>query len=161
MENKGQQAMNYIDRNLLPSEKIIFRTKKHRIIFFYPTILALFAIYATMYMQSNPFLAQIVFAPWFIVVIYFANIGLQYLTSEFVLTDKRILMREGFFYRHTNETRLSSISQINVDQSLLGQVLNYGSVTILAFGAYDAFTVVDRAILFQQAVNQQLDFLHS
>jgi uncharacterized membrane protein YdbT with pleckstrin-like domain len=153
--------MSYIDQNLLVNEKIIFRTKKHKIIFFYPTILVLFAVYAAAYMESNPFLAQIVFVPWVVVLIYFASVSLQYWTSEFVLTDKRILMREGFFYRHTNETRLSAISQINIDQSLLGQILSYGSVTILAFGAHDVFTVVDRAIPFQKAVNQQLDFIHS
>ena len=66
-------------------------------------------------------------------------------------------MREGFFYRHTNETRLATISQINVNQSLLGQILNFGTVIINAFGAFDTFTMIAKPFLFQKYVNEQLD----
>lgn len=66
-------------------------------------------------------------------------------------------MREGFFNRHVNEMRLATISQINVSQSLLGQMFNYGMVSINAFGAFDAFTVLAKPYTFQKYVNEQLD----
>lgn len=69
------------------------------------------------------------------------------------------MMREGFFFRHMAEIRLNTLSQINVDQSLLGQLLGYGIVSLNAFGAFDAFTMIARPIEFQKCANEQLDKL--
>ena len=151
--------MKYIDKNLLPNEKILFRTKKHIIIFIFPLILTFFSFYADHYAEVNPILIKLRWIPWFITLIFWAYTGLDYMTSEFAVTNRRIMMREGFFYRHTNETRLNTISQVNVNQSLLGQLLNYGTVVINAFGAFDAFTLIAKPDVFQRYVNQEVDQL--
>ena len=151
--------MSYIDKNLLPGERILFRTKKHLILFFFPVVLLIFSMYAVSYMQANPILIHIQWAPWLVTLLFWAHVGLEYMTSEYAVTDKRIMMREGFFYRHANEMRLTAVSQVNVDQSLLGQMLNYGTVSINAFGAFDAFPLIDKPFLFQKYVNEQLDKL--
>lgn len=149
--------MSYIDRNLLPGEQILYRTKKHLIIFFYPVVLALFAMYAQSYMRDNFILARVDWAPTVIVLLFWASVGLEYLTSEFVVTNKRIMMREGFFIRHSNELRIATISQVSVDQNLIGQLLNYGTVTLNAFGASDAFYTIAHPLTFQKYANEQLD----
>jgi len=151
--------MTYIDKNLLKDEIILFRTKKHLIIFFLPVVWTIFSQYATTFLQTNPILIKVQWAPWLLAFIFWAYAGLDYFTSEFVVTNKRVMMREGFFYRHMNETRLTTVSQINVDQSLLGRILNYGTVSINAFGAYDAFSAIARPVFFQKQVNEQLDRL--
>lgn len=149
--------MSYIDRNLLPGERIIFRTKKHLIIFFWPVIITIFSVFVTGYLNADEILATISWAPWFIALILWIYCGIAYMTSEFVVTDKRIMMREGFFVRHTNEMRISTISQVNVDQSLLGQLLNYGLVTINAFGVSDSFSLLARPFTFQKTVHERID----
>jgi len=149
--------MSYIDKNLLADEKVVFRTKKHKIIFLTPIIFTVLSIFASSYMASDTLLLNFIWAPWIVTLIYWGYVGLEYFTSEFVVTDKRVMMREGFFNRHTNEMRLSAISQVNVDQSLLGQILNYGIVSINAFGAFDAFPIVNHPVAFQRHVNQQID----
>lgn len=149
--------MSYIDKNLLPDERILFRTRKHLIIFFFPVIWILFSFYATYYMSNNPALASLKWIPWLMAFIFWIYYWLQYYTSEFVVTNKRVMMREGFFNRHTTELRLATISQVNVEQSLIGQMLNYGVVSINAFGAADAFTLIDQPFGFQKCVNEQLD----
>ncbi|HLB41293.1 MAG TPA: PH domain-containing protein [Gammaproteobacteria bacterium] len=153
--------MTYIDKNLLTDERIIFRTKKHRIIFFLPIVWTIFSLYSSAYMQANPILIKVQWAPWLLALLFWGYVGLEYLTSEFAVTNKRIMMREGFFYRHMNETRLTTVSQVNIDQSLLGRVLNYGTVSINAFGAYDSFSTVAHPVTFQKYVNEQLDKLIS
>lgn len=149
--------MSYIDKNLLPDERILFRTRKHFMVFFFPAVWALFSFYATAYMQTNPILIKLDWLPWLIALIFWGQVGLDWVSSEFAVTNKRVMMREGFFYRHTNEMRISAISQVNVDQSLVGQMLNYGIVSINAFGAYDAFSMVNHPFIFQKYVNEQLD----
>jgi uncharacterized membrane protein YdbT with pleckstrin-like domain len=149
--------MSYIDRNLLADEQILFRVRKSFIIFFLPVIVAIFAVYAANYMHNNPILAKLAFIPWLVTSIFWCYVGLEYFTSEYAVTTKRVMMREGFFYRHANEVRLSTISQVKVDQSLLGQILDYGTISINAFGAYDSFPLISHPFLFQKYVNQQLD----
>ena len=153
--------MSYIDRNLLPSETIIFRTRKSIIIFLVPFILTALALFVSPYMLNNPLLEKLVFAPWIIVGLFWSVNLLEYFTSEYAVTDKRIMMREGFFTRHANEMRLTAISQVNVDQSLIGMMLNYGTVSINAFVAFDAYPLISSPFRFQKTVNQQLDALIS
>lgn len=151
--------MSYIDRNLLPEERILFRTKKHLIIFFWPAIITIFSVFVTGYLNADPILAVISWSPWFLALILWIYCGIAYITSEFVVTNKRVMMREGFFVRHTNEMRIATISQVNVDQSLLGQLLNYGMVSINAFGATDSYSLISQPFTFQKTVNEQLDKL--
>lgn len=149
--------MSYIDRNLLADEKVVFRTRKHIIIFFIPVVWTIFSYYAGEYLNKTGLLSAMEMVPWIIALVLWLIFWIQYASSEFAVTNKRVMMREGFFTRHTNETRLTSISQVNVDQSLLGQLMNYGSVSINSFGAFDAFTLIASPNTFQRYVNQELD----
>lgn len=149
--------MSYIDSNLLPEEQIIFRTRKHIIVFFYPVLWTAIAIAGAVYFNTNPVLAKLEWVPAAVALFFWLYVGIDYSTSEFAVTNKRIMMREGFFLRHSNETRLNTISQVNIDQSLLGRILNYGIVSINAFGAYDSFPTISRPYQFQQCVNVALD----
>lgn len=149
--------MSYIDKNLLPGERILFRTKKHWILFFVPVVLTALSIYLEPHISQNPILRQVALAPWIVTAIFWAYYGIEYHFSDYAVTDKRVMMREGFFTRHTNEMRLNTISQVNVDQSLIGQLLNYGTVSINAFGAFDYYPLISRPGMFQKWVNQQLD----
>jgi len=149
--------MSYIDQNLMPGERILFRTKKHIIVFFFPAVWILIAFYIYYYMLENPILIRLAWVPWLLAIVFWAYSWFDYYFSEYAVTDKRVMMREGFFTRHTNETRLSTITQVNVDQTLFGQMLNYGTVSINTFGAFDAFPVVASPFAFQKMVNEQLD----
>ena len=145
--------MSYIDRNLLPDETILFRTQKSLVIFLFPFILAIASIYVYIYMRNNSILAIVDWVPSAIVFLIWCHLGLDYWSSEYAVTNKRVMMREGFFVRHSTEMRLSAISQVNVDQSIIGQLLDYGIVSINAFGAFDAYPTISHPILFQKYVN--------
>jgi uncharacterized membrane protein YdbT with pleckstrin-like domain len=148
--------MSYVERNLLGDEKVIFMTKKHLIIFFIPAAVTLVALIAIPFMTHNPILRGLEWLPWTVALILWAYAGLEYWTSEFAVTNQRILMREGFFYRHASDMRLHSISQINVVQDPIGQLLKYGTISLNAFGAYDDFSYIAHANEFKNAVNEQL-----
>lgn len=153
--------MSYIDRNLLRDERILFRTKKHLIIFLVPTLVLIVCAYLSSYMAGVDVLSRLALAPWAIVAAVWGYTGLNYYTSEFAVTNKRIMMREGFFTRHTNEMRLSAISQVNVDQNIFGQLMGFGMVSINAFGAFDNYSTINKPEIFQKYVNQQIDNITS
>jgi uncharacterized membrane protein YdbT with pleckstrin-like domain len=149
--------MSYIDNNLLPGERILFRTKKHLIIFFFPTVLLILSILASEYMKNNDILSVVAWVPPVILLLVWGHVGLDYWFSEYAVTNKRVMMREGFFIRHANEMRINTVSQVNVDQTLIGSMLNYGTVSINAFGAFDAYPLIANPFAFQKCVNQQVD----
>lgn len=149
--------MGYIDNNLVTDERVLFRTRKSLIIFAFPVVWTIFAWYAAAYMNANLMLKQINWIPAGLTVVFWGYIWLEYYFSEFAVTNKRIMMREGFFVRRANEIRLAAISQVSIDQGLIGQMLNYGIVSISAFGAADSYTMIDKPGGFQRAVNQEID----
>lgn len=52
---------------------------------------------------------------------------ITYLTSEFGITNKRVLIKHGFIKRISLETLLNKIEGITVQQGILGRILNYGT----------------------------------
>ena len=147
--------MSYIDDNLLPGEKIIYRTKKHLIVFLYPLFWSV-AI-GFFFLHPNPVIHKLAFIPAIMAAFYWVNQYLIYHFSEFAITNIRILMREGFLIRHTNDTRLAAIANVTVNQSLLGQVLDYGTVFINSFGGEsDPFREIDSPVKFQKQLQTEL-----
>jgi len=152
--------MRYINKTLLPDEKIIFRTKKHLIVFYIPALWAIMII--AFLLTPNPLVNKIVFVPIFGAVVTGINQWLDYITADFAVTNKRIILREGFFFRHMNEVQLSKIANIATNQSLLGQLLGYGTVIINPFGGNsDIFSAIDNPLEFQKAAQLQLDNIKS
>jgi hypothetical protein len=55
-------------------------------------------------------------------------------THEFILTNKRIVIKTGLLSRHTFEVLLTKVEAIGVSQSLFGRILGYGDILITGTG---------------------------
>lgn len=53
---------------------------------------------------------------------------------EFVVTNKRILLKVGIFARETKEFRFEKIESCDINQSVFGRLLSYGSIVIRGVG---------------------------
>jgi uncharacterized membrane protein YdbT with pleckstrin-like domain len=147
---------NLIEKNLLPDEQIVYQTRKHFIIFFAPVIWTIATI--ILLFNSNPLIVKVALAPGIVAALAWLNQWLDYITSVFVVTNKRVMMKEGFFTRHANELRLATVSNMTVNQSLLGQLLDYGIVVINPFGGNnDIFRDIAHPFEFQKQTQTQLD----
>ena len=71
-------------------------------------------------------------------LLYAAGIGIDraihYASSEFAVTNKRVVIKVGFINRKTLEMVLTKVETIRVDQSILGRVLNYGTIVVTGTG---------------------------
>lgn len=149
---------SYLARTILPDERILYCTKKHYIIFLQPIIWTLATIAILVYPQQYIWVVAILFA--FISVISWLNEWLQFAVSEYVVTTKRVLMREGFFLKHINDTRLSTIANVQVMQGVLGQLLNFGTIVIKSYGGMDdPFVEIANPNEFKIALEMQLNKL--
>jgi uncharacterized membrane protein YdbT with pleckstrin-like domain len=120
--------MSYIDQNLLSGEKIIYRTTLHWIVFIWPVIFILLAI---MFAGSSGAAGGVLFV---VAMVAGMSSYITYSSSEFGVTNKRVLVKVGFIQRHSLETLLPKVEGISVDQGILGRMLGYGTIVITGTG---------------------------
>jgi uncharacterized membrane protein YdbT with pleckstrin-like domain len=124
--------MGYIESNLLPDEQIVYQARLHWIIFLKAFFVAFtFIVIGAYLLALQPlvggfgiFLGFVIAMPPFV----------RYKTSEFGVTTKRVVFKEGLVRRRTLELLLKHVEAILVDQSVTGRIFNYGSVTLTGTG---------------------------
>lgn len=79
------------------------------------------------------------------------------LTTEFSVTNQRIVAKSGFIQRHTVEMLLSKVETVSVNQSVVGRLLNFGTVTITGTGgSKESFKFVVNPISIRKKINHTL-----
>lgn len=120
--------MGYIESNLLADEKIIYKARLHGIIFVKPVALIVLGV---IFLFIQPIIGSLVVVIGVVAVI---PPLIDYLSSEFGVTNKRVIIKMGFLRRRTVELLLRQVEAISVDQSVLGRMLDFGSVTLTGTG---------------------------
>lgn len=69
-----------------------------------------------------------------LVSVPFLNSYIKSLTAGFLVTDKRIIYKSGVLTRVTLEQYLSKIESCEVEQSIPGRLLDYGTIIIRGTG---------------------------
>lgn len=144
--------MGYIEQNLMAGEKVIYRAKIHWIVFLWPAIFLLVALVVFANFGAA-------FGGIFILLAALAGLSsfITYTTSEFGVTDKRVLVKVGFIRRHSLETLLAKVEGIGVDQGILGRMLGYGTVMVTGTGGTkEPFHKIDAPFEFRKRVQEQI-----
>jgi uncharacterized membrane protein YdbT with pleckstrin-like domain len=77
-------------------------------------------------------------------------------TSQFVVTNKRVMIKMGLLHLRSLEILLTKIESIGVDQTFMGRLLNYGSLTIGGTGGTkEVFHQIHSPITFRLHVQEQ------
>jgi uncharacterized membrane protein YdbT with pleckstrin-like domain len=118
---------SYVKNHLIRDESVILETNYHWIIFI--------SWYGLFTLLIGPAIAR-----W---------------SSEFVITNRRIIIKQGFIARKTFEMNVSKIESVNVDQSLFGRMLDYGSITIIGTGGTrESFHNIRKPLEFRKAFQE-------
>lgn len=81
---------------------------------------------------------------------------IEYWTSEFAVTNKRLIMKMGWMSRRILELNLHKIESVNVDQPLLGRLLGYGTITVIGTGGTrETFERIAHPLAFRKAFQEQ------
>jgi uncharacterized membrane protein YdbT with pleckstrin-like domain len=144
--------MAYVDDNLLPGEIVNYRANLHWMTFTTPILVVLAAI-VILIAASVPAGALLVLVA---MILAFLR-GLTYVSSEFAITDKRVLIKVGVLRRRTIELLLSKVETIGVDQSILGRMLNYGNIIVTGTGGTkEPFKGITNPLEFRRQVQSAL-----
>ena len=55
--------------------------------------------------------------------------------TEMGVTNKRVIFKTGFVRRRTVEMNMDKVETVDVDQSILGRILGYGTIHVLGTGS--------------------------
>jgi len=135
--------MRYVRRVLQPGETVSYATTVHWCIYLRavaPFVVGIAVLIAPgLIPQFPPDLLWVVQAAAGL----FALLGLlrllgafiQRATTEFAVTNRRVIYKVGLFRRSTFEMNLAKVESVGVVQSILGRMLNFGEVEIKGTGA--------------------------
>ena len=122
--------MSYIDENLLPDEHVVYRAELHWIIF----ARAILVLVVGLVLVFVPRIGQAGLVVLLLGVVMLVPPFVTYRTTELGVTNRRVIVKTGLVRRRTLELLLRQVEAISVDQSLLGRVLGFGSITLTGTG---------------------------
>ena len=130
----------YIDEILQPGERVLYSTNAHWI-FYFPAIvawivaLALFILSRQATADGLILLCLVASGLVALAALYWTIKGwFHRFTTETDVTNLRVVHKTGFIKRRTFEMALDKVESVDVDQTILGRILNYGDVTIRGVG---------------------------
>ncbi len=134
--------MRYVRRVLQPNEAIVYATRLHwriyvRTALFFAACIALaVAALATGSQRPEVGLALWIAAAIFLLLALSAGLPafVRRATTEFAITDHRVIYKTGLFRRHTIEMNRDKVESVDVDQTILGRILGYGTIIVRGTG---------------------------
>jgi uncharacterized membrane protein YdbT with pleckstrin-like domain len=130
----------YIDDILQPGEKVLYSTNAHWI-FYWPAIVA-WIVAVVLFFESRATVTESIVllclsasAVAAIAALFWScKAWFHRWTTETDVTNLRVVHKTGFIKRRTFEMSLDKVESVDVDQSILGRLLNYGNVTVRGVG---------------------------
>jgi len=129
--------VGYVERHLLPNERVVYKTRLHWILFLKPGLVVVVGL------VLSAVLWRVLQPPWLWYVglaVVLAGLAwsfvhfVELMTSEFAVTTTRLIFKVGLIARYTTELLLSKVESIGVNQGLLGRIFNYGDLTVTGTG---------------------------
>src|SRR5581483_5280731 len=149
----------YIDEILQPGEKVLYSTNAHWV-FYLPAIVAwlvaavLVVLSRLTTTDSIVLLCLAAAAVVALAALYWTvKAWFHRLTTETDVTNRRVVHKTGFIKRRTFEMALDKVESVDVNQSIMGRILNYGDVTILGVGeGKETISTIAEPLAFRNAI---------
>ena len=78
---------------------------------------------------------------------------IRQVTTEVAITDRRIIYKAGLLARHTQEMNLSKVESVDVNQSILGRLLGYGTIIVRGTGgSLEPMRMISRPLEFRNHI---------
>jgi uncharacterized membrane protein YdbT with pleckstrin-like domain len=148
--------VKYIHEVLQPGEKIILSCTLTWAVYF-PGILLWIAAFALLVAGRSLEAHGISLWPALVVALIAAysscKAWFRRWTTEIDVTDRRIVYKRGFIRRHTVEMNMDKVESVDVDQSILGRIFDYGDIVVRGTGVgIEPLRGIDSPLAFRNAV---------
>jgi membrane protein YdbS with pleckstrin-like domain len=149
----------YIDEILQPGERVLYSTNEHWM-FFLPAIaawivaVAFLVLWRLVAADALMLVCVALAAVAGLAALYWtATAWFHRWTTETDVTNMRVVHKTGFIKRRTFEMSLDKVESVDVNQSILGRLLNYGDITIQGVGeGTQTISTIASPLAFRNAI---------
>lgn len=126
--------MSYVDSVVVGDETVLAKGRTHWFIYVMPgfwfTMASLLCIMLSPHWIGGMFMA--------VSAIYLLGAWIYSMSTELAVTTHRVIAKFGLIARHTVEVKNEKVESLQVTQSILGRIFNYGSISITGSGGTSA-----------------------
>lgn len=139
--------MSYVEQTLTAGERIVHRAHLHWYAYTGPAFLALLGLVGLAAGVAWPLMVGAA-----ALLVAFLNAR----TSEFTVTNRRVVLKVGIIRRRSVELLLSKVESIGVDQGITGRILKFGTVSVGGSGgSREQFKAIADPLEFRRQVQAQ------
>ena len=126
--------MSHVDDNLTGGEEVLHRAKLHWGIFVGPAILLFIGLIIAISVGDGvgggvgAFLALVILFLFAMPILLALK---TYLTTEFAVTTRRVIVKEGFIRRIALELNRNRVEGLAVQQGVIARIFNAGTVVVM------------------------------
>jgi uncharacterized membrane protein YdbT with pleckstrin-like domain len=153
--------MSYVQRVLQPNETLLYTTRLHWLVYSRAILLLVLAAIAAWGATQIELSLQIVMwavAAGLLALAVFDGIraALRRASTELAVTDHRVIYKRGLISRYTIEMARSKVESVDVVQSILGRVFDYGTILVRGTGgSLEPFRNVENPLRLRSAIIAQ------
>jgi uncharacterized membrane protein YdbT with pleckstrin-like domain len=149
----------YIDEILQPGERVLYSTNEHWV-YFLPAIAAWIGAIAFLVLwrlvtgDVLMLVCVVLAAVAGLAALYWtATAWFHRWTTETDVTNMRVVHKTGFIKRRTFEMSLDKVESVDVNQSILGRLMDYGDLTIQGVGeGTQTISTITSPLAFRSAI---------
>lgn len=131
---------SYVNRNLAADEQVVYEAK---------------VSWASQWLLILLGIGTILMG---IGIVFLVVAVINVLTTELVITNKRVIAKFGLISRKTVELKNSKVESVQVDQSIMGRMLNYGSIVVSGAGGPQApIPNISAPLQFRSKLNEMTE----
>jgi len=150
--------VSYIDEHLLTGESVTYRTHLHWKVYAVPALVVLVVLVPLAIWALASERGILALVPLVIAIVLLGAAYVYRRTSEFAVTNKRVVLKVGVLTTRSIELLLSKVEGIAVTQSLLGRMFSYGEIVVSGSGGTkEFFADIQAPLKFRQAVQAATD----
>jgi uncharacterized membrane protein YdbT with pleckstrin-like domain len=148
--------MSYVQHVLQPGEQVRQVSSLHWIIYWPGIAIGVLAVTA-FWLSETRLLPGI----WHFTAYALALVGVVLLIQEWfrwwiteiAVTNRRVIYKKGLIRRQTNEMNMDKVESVQINQSILGRLFDYGDVTILGTGeGFETLRTIARPIELRNSI---------
>jgi uncharacterized membrane protein YdbT with pleckstrin-like domain len=143
--------MSYIDDSISSGEHLVGRARLSWVLFGWPIVLIILGI--AIATRTVGFGLCVLFVG----LVWAAGVYLKVRFSEFGVSNKRVIFKVGILSRRSVDILLQQVEAIEVEQSLIGRLFNYGKIVVIGSGGTRRpFTNISSPLKFKKTVEEQV-----
>jgi len=149
--------MTFIEKNLANNERIVYRAQLHWWIYGKSVLLLILGIVVFALGGKTEAVKILGGVLVLISLIGLINAYVRASSSEFAVTNRRIMIKTGVAKRRLIELQLNRSEGLMIDQGIIGRMFNYGVIIIRTGTMEEIFSPIADPYEFKRQINNAIE----